>query len=262
MAKKGRSFTNNSGIKVDYSDYSAYLNQDSFDNTQPPKTDDFTPDPFSSNPNSSFNQDMQPTLFNNDPFSSIDPFGWSLPSFDSDPFGSNSSSFDSDPFGSNSTPSFNNDPFGSTSMPSSFENPSFDQQIEPAPVFAYDPVEEANRSAQIEVARIAEENAQKVSQLESIKLVEEKEQAEKIAQAQLETAKLVEKNARKEAEVVKAKSETAIENIDSLSIAELKEKINFLKVNPGGTIDEKLLVFDQIGKYSEVLLKKLKSAKK
>jgi hypothetical protein len=49
--------------------------------------------------------------------------------------------------------------------------------------------------------------------------------------------------------------------LDSMSIQELKDKINKLKANPGNTIDERLLVFDEINKYSSLLLKKLKIEK-
>ena len=100
-------------------------------------------------------------------------------------------------------------------------------------------------------------------QLEAIRLQEEQDLIEN---AQRDALREVEEKSKKEAEIAKEPPPSVInedvEDLESMSIEELKDNINKLKANPGNTIDEKLLVFDKIGKYSTVLLKKLRAEKK
>jgi hypothetical protein len=264
MAKKDRS-SNNKNLQTDYNpDYTSYLNQEgTFNNTDSPPAEEFV-DPFSSTS----------ALTSEDPLSLIPP---PSSSFGNDSFGS-SSSFGNDSFGSSS--SFGNDSFGSSSSfgsnsSSSFGSSDFNSFASSEPIVpAYDPAKEAeleatrraeeNAQAQLEATRIAEENAQREMQLEAIRLQEEQDLIER---NQFEAAK-----AAKEAEAAELEKEAAAkaviesknnsEDLDSMSIQELKDNINRLKANPGNTIDEKLLVFDEIGKYSTLLLKKLRAEKK
>ena len=285
MAKKDRS-SNNKNLQTDYNpDYTSYLNQEgTFNNTDSPPAEEFV-DPFSST--SALTSEDPLSLIPPPSFDNSNPFGsTSTSSFDnSNPFGNDSSfdsnsssSFGNDSFGSSS--SFGNDSFGSSSSfgsnsSSSFGSSDFNSFASSEPIVpAYDPAKEAeleatrraeeNAQAQLEATRIAEENAQREMQLEAIRLQEEQDLIER---NQFEAAK-----AAKEAEAAELEKEAAAkaviesknnsEDLDSMSIQELKDNINRLKANPGNTIDEKLLVFDEIGKYSTLLLKKLRAEKK
>ena len=309
LNQENSSFSNNEAPPAEevlfdpFSSTSALVSEDSLSLIPPPSfnndnpfgstpTSSFNDNPFGSSSSPSFNNDnpfgSTPTSsFNDNPFGSSssssfgsgnDPFG-STPtsSFNDNPFGSTpTSSFNDNPFGSSSSSSFgsDNDPFASTPT-SSFGSSDFNS-FTPSPepiVPAFDHAKEAeletariaeeNAKFQLEQARIDEENAQKAMQLEAIRLQEEQDLIEN---AQRDALREVEEKSKKEAEIAKEPPPSVInedvEDLESMSIEELKDNINKLKANPGNTIDEKLLVFDKIGKYSTVLLKKLRAEKK
>ncbi len=229
MAKKDRSKIDS---KINFSDdfspdYSGYLNQSStsqFNNTKP---FEFEVDPFNS-PTSAL---------------VVDPFS-SNPA--SDPFSSNSTQ---DPFSSNSTP----DPFNS-----SFDS-SFNQPIEP--VYTPEPIIEAPKSTPEPIIEAPKSTPEPIIEAP-------KSTPEPIIEKPKSTPEPIIEKPKSTFEPVyfpEQKSTMQISDdgdLTLLSIQQLKDKIKYFKENPGNNIDDKLLVFDKIGKYSDELLLKLRGPKK